>query len=62
MANAKKCDRCGAYYDPKEELGEVYGVTLNYGSEYNNETYDLCDDCVAKIREFLNSAGEGEEN
>lgn len=57
---AKKCDRCGAYY-------ELYGVKndaqncngfmmLNIDKEdmyCKHEKIDLCPDCMAKLYEFM---------
>lgn len=52
--DAKKCDRCGAYY---EEKSTTYNtkfeiVTLN-GSNYSRKKYDLCPVCFEKLQKFL---------
>ena len=49
MAIAKKCDRCGKYYDKKH--GMCFTV-----SELNTDFKDLCDECLDKLHIFLNGA------
>lgn len=62
MANAKKCDRCGAFYLnnillPRSVCGKETVVT---GIKYTTEACrsvdhrDLCDDCIRKLHCFLN--------
>ena len=54
MADAKKCDRCGDFYErSKTELipKVVKGVRRQYYEYY--EFYDLCPNCLAKLRIFL---------
>ena len=61
MANAKKCDRCGKYYDKNES----HSTDTNYGrsridgvafttknGSYCND-YDLCDECIGLLKEWL---------
>lgn len=66
MANAKKCDRCGGYYDknmvtlPEKNtiVRTVYFETIN---GYNSGTeYDLCDKCFTKLFKFLGGAELGQ--
>lgn len=61
---AKKCDRCGAYY-------ELYGVWNNakkcnaimpvnidgQGKYYQHNPYDLCPECMAALYEFMQKGG-----
>lgn len=59
MANVKKCDRCGAFYEKnvenkiKREDGalEVSPSILQLitVSHYIVRQYDLCDDCFSKL-------------
>ena len=42
MAIARKCDRCGKYYDENKK----YRYNLVMG-------IDLCDECLGKIKNFL---------
>ena len=59
MADAKKCDRCGMYY----EKNLVYRLEGNRGSfitrmdlvadNSNYKKYDLCDGCIRDLKEFM---------
>lgn len=69
MANAKKCDRCGAYYDTNTEhkikmsLGvsvHVTGMSLRIPNNDAFDKYDLCDSCIADLKKFMK--GETAEN
>ena len=62
MANAKKCDRCGKYYDKNESKlrgvsGNLVGVSFvrrdcnSYGCYV--EEKDLCDECIEEFKLFL---------
>lgn len=68
MAKAKKCDRCGQFYE--KNIKRIYltsnynsdvvlaGVKLLDTSEVGHNTYsDLCDTCITKLVCFL----EGDE-
>lgn len=55
MANAKKCDVCGRYYDPPRALGGITCITINCNNSNFNKYYDVCDNCAAHVKEFLNS-------
>lgn len=48
--NAKKCDRCGAFYVPTNE-GRVY--TINERSFTSNFTLDLCPKCYEDLLMFM---------
>lgn len=66
MATAKKCDRCGKYYDKNIEHkqninGRLYyedGMcfTITTLAELTTDFKDLCDDCLDKLHIFLNGA------
>lgn len=65
---ARKCDRCGKYYDKNEKMhkGNSCKYTPSgiveesiYGHYYNHK--DLCDDCLEKLERFLNGAELMEE-
>lgn len=53
MADAKKCDRCGKYYDDESSKDKhfkvndetVYQVALINASDHHICEYDLCDEC-----------------
>ena len=61
---ARKCYRCGKYYDKNEKVhtsarGTKYtpsGIVEEsiYGGYYSHK--DLCDDCLEKLEKFLNGA------
>ena len=63
MASAKKCDRCGSFYDPykgvrvrpntKSVLSSVNRVSFSnsFGSCF---TFDLCSSCMASTLLFMN--------
>ena len=54
--DAKKCDRCGTYYDENKKhktTGRVHGGTISgfcttAQSSYD-KCFDLCDDCVGSL-------------
>lgn len=61
MAKAKKCDRCGTYFDDNKEYpasGNGYRSVLD-GAAFTMKNgglstcYDLCDDCITKLKEWL---------
>ena len=56
MARAKKCDRCGAFYEePKSEnKNELSIIQPTKGGGYYD--LDLCDVCIAKLKAFLKGA------
>lgn len=57
---ARKCDRCGKYYDKNEKVHKsiyckytpkgIVEESIN-GHYYNAK--DLCDDCLEKLERFL---------
>lgn len=54
MANAKKCDRCGAYYTESE-----YSMTIrivggcHLSAVFDNNGVDLCTRCVSDFADFV---------
>ena len=59
MADSKKCDRCGKYYDGNYHDRYVLGhriTHVNLTTELNINNYkriDLCDDCFDELYKFL---------
>jgi hypothetical protein len=59
MATARKCDRCGKYYDENKKyrydltMGTVIGLRFETRQGFNSSRIDLCDECLGKIKEFL---------
>lgn len=62
MADAKKCDRCGAFYELRHEQSLL--VRRNcHAEDYFTYDYDLCNNCVMKLEAFLkNKDGEKAKN
>ena len=54
MAIAKKCDRCGKYYDKNTEHKQ--NIMCFTVSGLNTDFKDLCDECLDKLHIFLNGA------
>lgn len=63
MANAKKCDRCGKYYDNNETYINGWRTTgletISNSSGGFGGRYDLCDDC---LKEFIEVFMKGEKD
>ena len=61
MSLAKKCDRCGNLYEPKDVnvCGVITnGLSLIYRDEQNSKTFshkyfDLCPECLAHLADWL---------
>ena len=52
MAVARKCDRCGTFYDmPK--TGEVSGIFWMYGVETVGSPRDLCPKCTDELSDWM---------
>ena len=49
MANAKKCDRCGKYYDAVDRT-----MYLFIGKPAYNNVTDLCDRCNDELERWYN--------
>lgn len=65
MANAKKCDRCGKLYEVYHGIqmckdGHFYDTVIvaNLGM---SRSYDMCPECMTKLKEFLTEMGGDEE-
>ena len=57
MADAKKCDRCGKYYDKCTKKRYVNGCFVLGIKIYTSgpfRAYDLCEDCVEDLYKFMN--------
>lgn len=56
----KKCDRCGAIYEKNEKCktkvirgGIVSTIATISKREMLDEEYDLCDECIEKLYDWL---------
>lgn len=71
MAIARKCDRCGAFYDEYQNTkyfnngrDGVNGVQFvhidrqKYAEGTKNDTYDLCPCCLEAIHQYIKSKKE----
>ena len=63
MAHARKCDRCGTYYDEKAKVGDpcldghfigYLGVFTPQPMNRNIQNIDLCPGCRADFLDWLN--------
>lgn len=52
MANAKKCDRCGAYYTPSPEIPDMR--VAYHDNDFATKYYDLCEECMHDLQSFMN--------
>ena len=67
MADAKKCDRCGAYYDTNKGAKSINGYFVRgvrICTSISNSTIkvDLCDDCINKLYDFLYGSIKNKED
>ena len=67
MALAKKCDRCGKFYEAyntKNDRENISGImTLNLddnGKFYSHEPLDLCPECKDAFEEWFRIKRKGE--
>lgn len=63
MSAAKKCDRCGKFYEKNISYkgiawctnGIIAGIKTTTINDHSDYKYDLCDECVGKLYMFLNN-------
>ena len=60
---AKKCDRCGAYYETynvehnqKKTSGMMFLNVDERRCYYDNPVIDLCPECMEAVRKFIEQA------
>lgn len=60
MSKAIKCDRCGSFYEENEKLTvnnegrtTLSGITTVTANNRCYKYYDLCDECLDDLIEFL---------
>ena len=59
---AAKCDRCGAFYEPKNNdidyiRRHAYPCIVYLNNDGNQRDYDLCPACVDALKAFLKPEG-----
>lgn len=55
MAEAKKCDRCGKYYEYTTKYTRLVHKEYVRGVGYRLKcSYDLCDECRDDLYKFMN--------
>lgn len=64
--DAKKCDRCGKYYDKnnytyKKNGFVVYGISFELDHNSRANYKDLCDDCLKSLEKWLEDGKENKE-
>ena len=59
MSNAKKCDRCGAYYARhKRADGEMCTDGFRFSENDMQNQIDLCPDCMKELKNWFNTSLE----
>lgn len=52
MANAKRCDRCGAYYEPTL-AAKLTRIIYRFDIHHREIQFDLCKECQFKFASFM---------
>lgn len=55
--DAKKCDRCGKFYEIGKNEGEILLKTYDTLNNYENNI-DLCDSCLSDFLKFMKCKGD----
>ena len=63
--NAKKCDRCGKFYDVYGESNDkgnpnsiLFASVDTQGRYFSYNYIEFCPECINKIKEFVNNKTE----
>lgn len=51
--NAKKCDRCGSYYEPTNEGNNALKIFNIFSLVGMKITRDICPDCMDDLQKWL---------
>lgn len=67
--NAKKCDRCGKYYDsyginndPNNTNAIMFVNADKDGRYFSHEVIDLCPECKNEVKEFVDNKHGNKNN
>ena len=67
MANARKCDRCGLYYNEynvkynAEKINGINLLNIGWNNKYfSHGPYDLCPTCSDELMKWLRKEKESE--
>lgn len=64
MAEAKKCDRCGKFYEvynttnDSENINGIVTLNLDNHRKYYHEPLDLCPECKDAFEEWFRMKGK----
>ena len=61
MADAKKCDICGAYYD-KPNTDELAYIITYTDNDDTIDCFELCRDCRLAFVDFIENRSNKKEN
>lgn len=63
MAQARKCDRCGALHECDDSTNVIRFSETRIGgaTHYGTRCYDLCLDCMKQLQQWLSCKGELKE-
>lgn len=69
MSKAKKCDRCGKFYEKNvvmKSIGSALGSTIGgiktvTKEGITDEDFDLCDDCIKSLFAWINQSSSNDK-
>ena len=62
MADAKKCDRCGAYYEEIDDAHPIYRISKYVDPTRGYKILDLCHNCTYDLFGFMEEHKEESES
>lgn len=57
MAYAKKCDRCGTYFDWEPEGYNQIMIENSYATRSKLKKFDICPTCMERFTQWMNDKG-----
>lgn len=55
MAIARKCDRCGKFYEDSSTRKHYINAFIYQGILMGDRMIDLCDECSAQLKAFISN-------